>query len=62
MADEKTPAFVIEFRSGSFFVNLSAEHGGPRHLAMGFPTKETADEFANQHVWIRYNGGMVVAR
>lgn len=55
--------FVIEFRSGSLFVDLAAEHGagGPDKYerARKFPTRRAARRFADRHVWIYFNGGML---
>lgn len=52
--------YAIEFRNGSYFVNLNAEHGGPKHLAMTWDTREAAEGFGDDHSWIWFNGGMVV--
>ncbi len=54
--------FIIEFRSGSFFQNLKADHGGPASTAQAFASKEAAENFMDQHNWIYFNGGMAVPR
>jgi hypothetical protein len=53
-------SFVIEFRSGSYFENLDAEHGCTIKHARRWPSREEAEHFMDQHVWILMNGGMVV--
>jgi hypothetical protein len=52
--------FIIEFRSGSCFTRLDADHGGPREQARRFATREEADAFGDEHEWIWFNGGTVV--
>lgn len=52
--------YVIEFRNGSFFQNLTSERGGSRATAQRFSTKREAETFMNQHSWIMFNGGMVL--
>jgi hypothetical protein len=52
--------WVIEFRNGSFFQSLEAEHGGPRASAQQFRSERAADLFMREHEWILFNGGMAV--
>ncbi len=48
--------WAIEFRSGSFFVNLDAPTGGPASLAMRFRSKRSANRFLRRHEWMLWNG------
>lgn len=50
----------IEFRSGSYFVDLDSPRGGTLTYAFRWPTEQAAEDFMSQHEWILYNGGMVV--
>lgn len=52
--------YVIEFRSGSYFVDLDAPRGGTLAYAFRWPSEESARAFADQHEWIWFNGGMIV--
>lgn len=52
--------WVIEFRNGSFFQSLEADHGGPLETAQKFDSKEEAEELMNQNPWIYMNGGMAI--
>jgi hypothetical protein len=51
---------VIEFRSGTYFQSLAADHGGPITTAQAFESEDVAEEFMREHDWILFNGGMVV--
>jgi hypothetical protein len=51
---------IIEFRSGSFFQNLEADHGGPRETAQRFTSTDEANAFMRTHTWIAFYGGMAV--
>ncbi len=53
--------FVIEFRNGSFFQNLEADHGGPTETAQKFGSEAEAKMFCHRHMWILMNGGMVMS-
>lgn len=53
-------SFAIEFRSGSYFKNLDAEHGSTIERAQRWATREEAERFMDRHEWILMNGGMVV--
>lgn len=53
-------AYVIEFRSGSFFQNLDAENGGPKATAQRFESEDAAWEFMGAHQWMLFAGGMPV--
>lgn len=53
-------SFAIEFRSGSYFENLDAEHGCTVERARRWETREEAERFMRRHEWILMNGGMVV--
>lgn len=55
-----TPRWVIEFRSGRFFQNLEAEHGGPASSAQRFLTRDAASRLIEQHDWMTFNGAMPV--
>ena len=52
--------WVIEFRNGSFFQSLEADHGGPLATAQKFDSLEKAEELMNRHPWIYANGGMAM--
>lgn len=52
--------FVIEFRSGSYFQNIESRSGGPMKTAKQFASVDEADQFMSEHVWILFNGGMVI--
>ncbi len=53
-------SYVIEFRSGSYFVSPKAERGGTLEQAMKFSSDEEAHEYADYNVpWVWVNGGMV---
>lgn len=54
--------WVIEFRSGSFFQDIEAEHGGRVQSAQRFDTKHEAETFMDANKWIHFNGGMAVER
>jgi hypothetical protein len=55
-----TKSFAIEFRSGSYFQDLDAEHGCTIERSQRWPTRDEAERFMDQHEWILMNGGMVV--
>jgi hypothetical protein len=55
-------AWLIEFRNGSFFESLEADHGTTADHAMRFATKADAERFMNEHAWIYMNGGMALER
>lgn len=50
-------AWVIEFRSGLFYVNEDAETGGPIKLAKLWPSVRVVDDFVTRNEWILWNGG-----
>lgn len=50
--------WVIEFRSGTYFQNLEADHGGPKETAHKFASKAEAESFMNANQWMWFNGGM----
>ena len=52
--------YIIEFRNGSFFQNLNADHGGPRETAQRFDSEAEVDAFMRDHEWILFNGGMAL--
>lgn len=52
--------YVIEFRNGSFFQNLTSERGGSRATAQRFNSAPAAEIFMSRHSWIMFNGGMVL--
>ena len=52
--------WVIEFRSGNYFQNLTADNGGPMKTAQQFASKKEAEEFMDKNNWIYVNGGMAV--
>jgi len=52
--------YVIEFRDGSFFQSLEADHGGPKATAQRFESIHAADNFMRSHEWILFYGGMAV--
>jgi hypothetical protein len=52
--------WVIEFRSGSFFIDLTADNGGTMAQAMRFQSQAEVDEYMHDHEWIRAAGGMAV--
>jgi len=54
--------FVIEFRSGTYFQNLSSQNGGPLKTAKAFTSRAEADEFMHVNDWIMWNGGMTVQK
>ena len=56
----ETRRYVIEFRNGSFFRDLAAEHGCSITEARRFKMKEQAECYMRRHEWILFNGGMVV--
>lgn len=56
---KRTRCFAIEFRNGSFFTTLEAERGGTLAQARVWPTRKAARKFADRHVWIYFNGGMI---
>jgi hypothetical protein len=41
--------YVIEFRNGSFFQNLEADHGGPKKTAQKFNSKQECVEFIKKN-------------
>lgn len=51
---------VIEFRSGNYFQNLTANRGGPLDTARVFDDKAAAQAFMDANDWIYWNGGMAV--
>lgn len=53
--------YVIEFRNGTFFQSLEADHGGPLASAQRFGSEQEAKMFCHRHMWILLNGGMVMA-
>lgn len=53
-------AFVIEFRSGSYFRDLAADRGCAVDHAHRWSTRYEAEAFMRKHEWIIFNGGMVV--
>lgn len=54
--------WVIEFRSGTFFQNIEAAHGGRVQSAQRFDDQTEADTFMDENPWIVFNGGMAVER
>lgn len=52
--------YVIEFRSGSYFVSDDAERGGTLARLEAHRLREGAEAYANKREWIWFNGGMVV--
>lgn len=54
--------WVIEFRSGSFYVNEDRDHGGSLEEAMRFLNKTHAERYMARHSWVLHNGGMPVYR
>jgi len=52
--------WVIEFRSGTFFQHIEAEHGGRVRSAQRWGTKREAEAFMDENPWICFNGGMTV--
>lgn len=55
-------AYVIEFRSGTYYQNADADKGGPMATAQRFDTKEEANLFMHEEesLWILFAGGMAV--
>lgn len=54
--------YVLEFRSGSYFVDVDADRGGPLSKAARFDSQESATAWFESHApWVWFNGGMVVA-
>ncbi len=52
--------YVIEFRSGSFFVSSDAEIGGTLEQAKRFASVVEAEEYADANApWVWFNGGAV---
>lgn len=64
MSDQSTYAgdWVIEFRDGTFFQNLEAEHGGPIETAQRFASKEAVDNFEEEHGWLLVYGSMALCK
>jgi hypothetical protein len=54
--------WVIEFRSGTFFQDIEAAHGGRVQSAQRWDTKEEAEKFMDDNPWISFNGGMAMER
>jgi hypothetical protein len=54
--------WVIEFRSGTFFQDIEAAHGGRVQSAQRWDTKKEAEAFMDENPWIYFNGGMAVER
>jgi len=54
--------WVIEFRSGTFFQDIEAEHGGRVQSAQRWDSKGAAEAFMDDNPWIYWNGGMAVER
>ena len=52
--------WVIEFRNGSFFKDLEADHGTSLDKAKRFDTKAECTQFMDAHQWIYWNGGMAM--
>lgn len=52
--------WAIEFRNGSFFQSLEVDNGGPKATAALFNSKEEAEAFMRENVWIYFNGGMAL--
>lgn len=52
--------WVIEFRNGSLFENLEADHGVTIDKAMKFSSKKEVEAFMDKHFWIYFNGGMAI--
>ena len=51
---------VIEFRNGTLFQSLEAEHGGPLATAQRDRSEAAAAAFMDEHQWIYFNGGMAM--
>lgn len=52
--------YIIEFRNGSYFQDISATNGGAKETAQRFNSRESTERFMDVHPWIYANGGMVV--
>jgi hypothetical protein len=52
--------WVIEFRNGTLFQDLEADHGGPIETAQRFESEALARTFMNANPWIAFNGGMPI--
>ncbi|HEY6117455.1 MAG TPA: hypothetical protein VI172_15995 [Candidatus Dormibacteraeota bacterium] len=54
--------YALEFRSGSYFVNVDRSTGGALHEAATFITEDNATWWFNKFApWVWQNGGMLVS-
>jgi hypothetical protein len=53
--------YALEFRSGSYFVNVDRPNGGTKEEALTFNTESWAKQWFDKFVpWVWANGGMIV--
>jgi hypothetical protein len=61
-ATARSDRYAIEFRSGTYFVNVDRPNGGTRDEALRFENRGAAEAYMRLSwlTWIAANGGMVV--